>query len=574
MLLLLVVSGSRIISGSSGNAAGPRRELQEGVSNVTTTEVKCSGDFGKLAGWELHGGLVLHLVATLYVFLGIAIVCDDFFVESLERISAALKLSDDVAGATFMAAGSSAPELAVAVVSTLFASEPGDEGLGTIVGSAVFNIMVIVGVTSIFAGQVLDITPYPFARDCLFYTLSIAMLVAFVYDGKVELWESVILLLGYVLYIAFMTKNAKVADWFERRRLGGSKRVTPADGSLPRSISQAPDFKKALVKDTAMNPRLKPVYHPGHDHSLDHAREAGRKKIKMGDAAVTILAVSRISKTWLSKSKSGGLGGASSGSLGSVGGAAGLFATAGQGAGQGASKDIESVAKKEPERVNFSPPPSPPAEEEEKEDAWYVPPPTVVGKVLWASSLPYKLLYLSIPDCRQKRFEKLYMGTFVMSIVWIGLLSYAMLYFTSRAGCIMGIPGIVMGVVVISAGTSVPDALSSILVARNGQGDMAVSNVLGSNVFNIFLGLGFPWFMYTAIYGKPLSSPGLSADLVPSIVILFGYLALLVLAMMVSGWKLYPKVGYVLIFLDLLFVAYSLLTNPIGSGSALLDFKS
>ena len=42
-----------------------------------------------------------------------------------------------------------------------------------------------------------------------------------------------------------------------------------------------------------------------------------------------------------------------------------------------------------------------------------------------------------------------------MSIVWIGLLSYAMLYFTSRAGCIMGIPGIVMGVVVISAGTSV-----------------------------------------------------------------------------------------------------------------------
>ena len=85
-------------------------------------------------------------------------------------------------------------------------------------GSAVFNIMVIVGVTAIFAGQVLDmpptllsvrvtlnltltlttdpnpdpgpnqvldITPYPFARDCFFYTLSIAMLVAFVYDGKV-----------------------------------------------------------------------------------------------------------------------------------------------------------------------------------------------------------------------------------------------------------------------------------------------------------------------------------------------------------------------------------------------------
>ena len=204
MLVMLAVSSYQSYGGSSGAAALPqasRRELESleelrqerelQASNQTSVKVKvetkCSGDFGKLQGWELRGGLVLHLVATLYVFLGIAIVCDDFFVEALERISSALKLSDDVAGATFMAAGSSAPELAVAVVSTLLASEPGDEGLGTIVGSAVFNIMVIVGVTAIFAGQVLDITPYPFARDCCFYTLSIAMLVAFVYDGKVGL---------------------------------------------------------------------------------------------------------------------------------------------------------------------------------------------------------------------------------------------------------------------------------------------------------------------------------------------------------------------------------------------------
>ena len=46
------------------------------------------------------------------MFLGIAIVCDDFFVASLEKICEVLRLFDDVAGATFMAAGSSAPELA------------------------------------------------------------------------------------------------------------------------------------------------------------------------------------------------------------------------------------------------------------------------------------------------------------------------------------------------------------------------------------------------------------------------------------------------------------------------------
>ena len=126
--------------------------------------------------------------------------------------------------------------------------------------------------------------------------------------NQVEVWESVILLLGYALYIAFMTKNEKVADWIERRRLGG-KRVTPGGGEMTRSVSQGPDFKAAIVKDTAMNPRLKPTYHPGHDEKLEHARAGERKKIAMGDAAVTALAVSRLSKTWLNKSRSGGLGG-------------------------------------------------------------------------------------------------------------------------------------------------------------------------------------------------------------------------------------------------------------------------
>ena len=85
-----------------------------------------------------------------------------------------------------------------------------------------------------------------------------------------------------------------------------------------------------------------------------------------------------------------------------------------------------------------------------------------------------------------------------------------------------------MGIVVISAGTSVPDALSSVSVAKNGQGDMAVSNVLGSNVFNIFLGLGLPWLLYSAIEGKPYTSSALRGDVVWPVIILFVYILLLV----------------------------------------------
>uniref|UniRef100_A0A3B3E057 Sodium/calcium exchanger membrane region domain-containing protein n=1 Tax=Oryzias melastigma TaxID=30732 RepID=A0A3B3E057_ORYME len=86
------------------------------------------------------------------MFLALAITCDEYFVTSLEKICEKLDLSEDVAGATFMAAGSSAPELFASVIGVFITH--GDVGVGTIVGSAVFNILCIIGVCGIFAGQV------------------------------------------------------------------------------------------------------------------------------------------------------------------------------------------------------------------------------------------------------------------------------------------------------------------------------------------------------------------------------------------------------------------------------------
>ena len=52
-----------------------------------------------------HGGFIVHgLIATYFVF-ALAVVCDEYFVPVLEDICSALKISSDVAGATFMAAG-------------------------------------------------------------------------------------------------------------------------------------------------------------------------------------------------------------------------------------------------------------------------------------------------------------------------------------------------------------------------------------------------------------------------------------------------------------------------------------
>ena len=119
--------------------------------------------------------MALLMWGIFYMFWGLAIVCDDYFVTSLEDISEALKLSPDVAGATFMAAGSSAPELFTSLMG-VFAVKS-DVGVGTIVGSAVFNLCCIIGGTAVFTPGVLKIDWKPITRDTIFYAISIAAMI-------------------------------------------------------------------------------------------------------------------------------------------------------------------------------------------------------------------------------------------------------------------------------------------------------------------------------------------------------------------------------------------------------------
>ena len=62
------------------------------------------------------GAIVLYVFCLLYMFFGLAIVCDDFFVPALEVIIDRFEITEDVAGATLMAAGGSAPEFFTALI--------------------------------------------------------------------------------------------------------------------------------------------------------------------------------------------------------------------------------------------------------------------------------------------------------------------------------------------------------------------------------------------------------------------------------------------------------------------------
>ena len=83
-----------------------------------------------------------YAIGIMYLLLSLAILADDFFCPTLDIIAGYMKLSPDVAGATLQAAGGSAPELFTSAVGTFLRS---DVGFGAIVGSAVFNILFVVG---------------------------------------------------------------------------------------------------------------------------------------------------------------------------------------------------------------------------------------------------------------------------------------------------------------------------------------------------------------------------------------------------------------------------------------------
>lgn len=147
------------------------------------------------------------ILAMLIAFYLLAEVCEKYFVESLEKISKSLKLSPEASGATLMAVGSSAPELFVSLMA-LF--KPGAEamGAGTIIGSAIFNILVITG-ASVAVRQALVIWQ-PVIRDMLFYSLSIILLLFSFRDGVISLPEILIFLLLYAIYITAVINWKKI----------------------------------------------------------------------------------------------------------------------------------------------------------------------------------------------------------------------------------------------------------------------------------------------------------------------------------------------------------------------------
>jgi Ca2+/Na+ antiporter len=171
-------------------------------------------------------------------------------------------------------------------------------------------------------------------------------------------------------------------------------------------------------------------------------------------------------------------------------------------------------------------------------------------KALWIILFPANMLfYFTIPDCRRDKIKKFpfYLLTFMMSAIYLGILSYLIVWMIVIIAFTVNIPDTVAGLTLLAAGTSIPEVVSSIIITRKGKGDMVVSNSVGSNLFDILVGLGLPWLLSNLFISKTSSIKIESKGIFYSTSVLLLTVLLTFALIIITKFKLDKKLGFILI---------------------------
>ena len=337
--------------------------------------------------------LLIYLFVLIISFSVLHYISKHYFIDSLDLIAKRFRMPSDIAGSTLMAAGSSAPEFAIVVIALLRTGHHAEIGVGTIVGSALFNIFIIVGGVMLISRS--KLTWQPILRDLIFYAISISVLFLSFRDGSIDLYEALTFCVIYVAYIIVMYYWKKYFPY--------------------------KDLEKPL-----------PHY------------------------------------------------------------------------------DVESSEK----------------------------------------GILNGLLNRFSPRINN------YFIAFLFSIIVIALLSWVLVESAIQISLILGIPEVIIGLTIIAIGTSIPDFISSIIVAKKGRPGMAINNAIGSNIFDILIGIGLPWFVMLLLVPKTINVD--NSNLTTSMSLLVGSLILLVSTFIITKWRTKKLIGGLLIFLYLSYLIYEI----------------
>lgn len=168
--------------------------------NKVDAKIKSSPDKhedSQIKEYSLAASIGLTVVGLIGLVLG-----GRFLVSGAVDIAKAAGLSEALIGLTIVAIGTSLPELATSVVAAL--RKQADIAIGNIVGSNIFNVFFVLGVTS-------TILPLPISSalnfDIVVSIIATALLFLFMFTGgrrKLERWEGILFVLMYVAYLVYL----------------------------------------------------------------------------------------------------------------------------------------------------------------------------------------------------------------------------------------------------------------------------------------------------------------------------------------------------------------------------------
>jgi solute carrier family 24 (sodium/potassium/calcium exchanger), member 4 len=131
-------------------------------------------------------------------------------------------------------------------------------------------------------------------------------------------------------------------------------------------------------------------------------------------------------------------------------------------------------------------------------------------------------------------------------------------------GDVFNIPEAVMGLTFLAFGGCMPEAISAVIVARKGSGQMGVSNALGANSLAVLFSLGLPWFIRTMADGAGFNNAKIrifSHGIEFTIMGLLLAVATLYIAVATAGYKLRKTVGGILAIGYIILATFAILVE-------------
>lgn len=160
------------------------------------------------SGWDGHWPMQVLLVVG---GLGLLVLGANWLVDATVAIAKGLGVSELVIGLTILAAGTSLPEVATSILAAIRGQR--DIAVGNVVGSNIFNILGVLGISAVAAPQGLAVAPAMIVFDIpVMIAVAVACLPVFFTGHLIARWEGALFVAVYAAYTVYLILAARQHD--------------------------------------------------------------------------------------------------------------------------------------------------------------------------------------------------------------------------------------------------------------------------------------------------------------------------------------------------------------------------